>query len=225
MFPDDRVLIGVVNRKRDLEILRRERWYRIPQQKMPHGVYTEYLGFFLSRSFQDLNGAVHYYARRRGVELVYRKDLLPKETNHKRANEVYYKVQLGELTGKVPPITNTSKRTISFIYTTWDRFIHAQTIKDLYSQNDYFVDRIYHALRDTGVRSNRFWEAERKQTGHGAQLRILCEEGEFVASPDKQDGTFFLDTEAETDELLQALKTEIAKMGGPLTIRIPYEGQ
>src|SRR5690606_29399689 len=115
VLPEDSVLVGVINRKRDLVYARDYHWYRIPQARMPRGVTADYLAFFLSRSFGDRNGAVHFYAERRGLELVRRRDLLPNEADNARADEVYYRVALSDLEPKTPPVVNTTKRTISFI--------------------------------------------------------------------------------------------------------------
>lgn len=224
MFPEDRVLVGVINRKRDLELVRDAHWYRIPQKQIPNGVNAEYLAFFLSRAFKERNGGVYYYAERQGLELAYRRDLLPGEANHKNANEVYYKVQLGALMEKVPPILNPTKRSIIFIYTTWDRFLKAQEIRDLYSKADYFVDRIYHALRQIGIRPQRFWEAEYREVGYGAQLRILCERGTIIASTTQDDNSIYLDENGREDAILAAIRAAIEKQGGPVTIGIPLEG-
>lgn len=142
MFPEDRVLVGVINRRRDLEYAR-EGWYRIPAVRMPNGVYAEYIAFFLSRAFGSRNGGIYFYAERRGVELVYRRDLLPQEANHPRAGDVYYKVQLGVLVEKVPPVLNPSRRTVAFLNTTWDRFLNARQLSDLHCPEEYYVDRIY----------------------------------------------------------------------------------
>lgn len=148
MYPDDRVLVGVVNRKKDLLIAQRERWYRVPQQRMPYGVNVEYIALFLSGNvFKEQAGGVAYFARITGFELKRRKDLLPDED--KRPDDVYYQIQFAELIAKDPPICNTSKRRIAFVRTTWDRFICAETIADLYSQADYYVDRVYHALKSS----------------------------------------------------------------------------
>src|SRR5262245_28679681 len=98
MYPDDRVLVGAVKRKRDLAYARDDHWYRIPQAQMPRGVNTEYIALFLSRStFKDRDSGIHYFARRTGLELVYRHQLLPREADHPHANNVYYKVQLDTL--------------------------------------------------------------------------------------------------------------------------------
>jgi hypothetical protein len=224
MFPEDRVLVGVIKRKRDLAYARDDHWYRIPQVQMPKGVYAEYLAFFFSGGvFKEQSGGIHYFTERKGLELVYRKDLLPKEANHPRAGDAYYKVQLGELIEKNPPVLNPSRRTITFIHTTWDRFVHAAEISDLYSKADYFVDRIYHALRNTGLKPERTWEAEYRDLSQGAQLRVLCEKGTVTASTQPADDSIYLNDAEHEDRILAEIKAAIARKGGPALINIPLE--
>lgn len=225
MFPEDRVLVGVINRKRDLLCARDRHWYRIPQKQFMHGVGAEYLAFFLSRAFKEQNGGIHYYAPWRGLELVYRRDLLPAEPDHPRAGDVYYKVQIGDLLPKVPPILNTTRRTVSFIYTTWDRFVHAREVADLYSRADYFVDRIYHTLRSKGIPADRWWEAEGRQGEVAPRLRILCENGTVVASTTHIAGGIFLDYAKREDTILEEIRAAIALQGGPVMLNIPLEGE
>lgn len=49
MYPEDRVLVGVISRKADLRLLLEKRQYRIPVSRMPEGVNAEALAFFISR--------------------------------------------------------------------------------------------------------------------------------------------------------------------------------
>jgi hypothetical protein len=225
MHPDDRVLVGIINRKRDLDTLLKAHWYRIPQGQMQDGVYVEYLAFYLSGYAAKKFGApgVYYYAARQGVELTYRRDLLPDEGDNPRANEVYYKVQFSAIDGKHPPIMNPTKRPVSFIFSTWDRFVNAKTIADLYSKADYYVDRIYHALRDTQMRPMRFWDAQKKEYGFGAALRFVCEAGTLTAYTDPgnfDDNSFYLDVNEPEDKILLEIRTRIASMGGMVTLPI-----
>ena len=226
MLPDDRVLVGSITRKTDLEYLLQDHWYRIPQKQMPDGIYAEYIAFFLSGTASKRFGesGIYYYAHRHGLELVYRKDLLPNETSKKalaRADDTYYKVQFRQVQGKVPPITNPSKRRFAFIHTTWDRFINATKISDLYSKNDYYVDRIYHALRDKQIRVNRYWDAERKQTGYGASIRIICDQGTLIGYTEQESATengVFLNNERPDDEIFAEIRAKMAQMGGPISL-------
>lgn len=145
MYADDRVLVGVVKRKKDLEIARQRHWYRIPRRQMPLGIQAEYIALFLSASaFGAQGGAVAAFARITGVELARRRDLLPAERS--RPDEHYYKVQFRRLIEKDPPIANEPQRAFSFIRTTWDRFISADCIPDLYNDAGFYVDRLVYAL-------------------------------------------------------------------------------
>ncbi len=138
-WPDDRVLVGVINRLRDLNAARDAGWYRVPLLHYPYYLDAAYIGLFLSRAFGDMNGAVHYFAAVRGVELCYRHWLLPDESDHPRADALYYRVALGPLIPKVPPIRNSSKRRLAFVHTTWDRFSQARHISELYARDQRFT--------------------------------------------------------------------------------------
>lgn len=232
MFPEDSVLVGVIKTQRDLAFARDAHWYRIPQARMPQGIYASYLAFFLSGAvFRERSGSIACYAARHGLELAYRRDLVPAQPDHPRANDVYYRCQLGELREKTPPILNPTRRRFAFIHTTWDRFCRAATIPDLYSTADYFVDRIYHALRSEGIHARHVWEVEARATGRLPGLRILCQQGELLATPtpDAAPGTepgtglLLLDTAQGEDAVLAALRAEIARQGGPVTINIPFD--
>ncbi len=229
MYPEDRVLVGVINRKRDLDHVRHDHWYRIPAGHAVRGIHAEYLAFYLSRAFGDQNGAIHYYARRTGHELVRRRDLLPDEAAHRRADDWYYKIQLGELRDRNPPIQNPARRAVVFIYTTWDRFSVAEQIADLYSTADSFVDRVFYALSDMGIPAERYWEAEHASDDGGAQLRIPCHEGDIVATtapaladrlqlPVASDGVI---SPTSVEQVVADIRVRVRTMGGLLRAPIP----
>ena len=221
------VLVGVVNRKRDFIALRDEHWYRIPQGKAPRGVDADVFAFFLSsKVFKEKSGGIHYYAHRRGVELATRRDLLPAEANHKRAAEIYHKIQLSPLLVKIPPIINKpNPYRFAFVYTTWDRFQAAHHIRDLYSPADYFVDRVFHALRQRGLKPKRSWEAAARDLAYpqGAQLRVICENGVVIASTEPTSEVIYLRPQTQLNVAVSDIQSAIAKMGGPKMIDLPVE--
>jgi len=222
MHPEDRVLIGVINRKRDLNHLLNDRWYRIPQERMSLGIHTEYVAFFLSgKPFKLMSGSISYYGRLQGVELHSRRDLLPEEPNHKRAANLYYRLALGQIKRKQVPIINTTKRPIAFIYTTWDRFISARTISDLYSDADHFVDRIQAMLRKRGIPTQQLWDAEQKTRPIAPGLRIPCKDGIFDASHKNGQGDYHLDLKLPDDQIFQEIMAKVKALGGPAIISIP----
>jgi hypothetical protein len=222
-YPEDRVLVGVLNRKRDFDILQKERWYRIPEARMSRGIQAEYIALFLSRAFGDKNGKVHYYARVTGLELSYRRFLLPKEADHPRADEAYYRISLGELFEKSPPITNPTKRTITFIYTTWDRFTQAQTISDLYSKADFYVDRIYHALRSAGMRPQRFWDAEGRHIPYAPGVSVMAVDGPLYISMRQREDAIYLSWNLTQEAVMSAVRDELQRRGGLAQVGLPAE--
>ena len=42
MYAEDRVLVGVINRKKDLDQARYHHWYRIPRGRAAKGIHAEY---------------------------------------------------------------------------------------------------------------------------------------------------------------------------------------
>lgn len=229
VYPEDRVLVGVMNRKRDLDKARYDHWYRIPQNRMPNGVHADYLALFLSKAFKELNGGIHFYARIMGTELARRRDLLPDEAKHPRADSLYYQLQLGELRRKDPPVLNATRRAIAFIYTTWDRFEQARTIPDLYSDADRFVDRVFYALERSGkpLQPERIWEAQRLSDDGGAQIRIQCQDGTVIASTaSRSEGVIPLEvtgTGAAVHYSVETILAAIEQRGGPLMINVSLD--
>jgi hypothetical protein len=128
---------------------------------------------------------------------------------------------------KDPPILNPTRRPITFIYTTWDRFEQAKVIADLYSDADLFVDRVFHALGREGVRAERVWEASRASDDRGAQLRIECEDGTVIASTaPEEEQVIRLDVSKRRDAVRFSVKQimeAIRHYGGPLMINVPLE--
>ena len=149
MYPEDRVLVAYVPNLSDFEIIRNENWYRIPQRYAPKGLYAEYFAFYFGRDFGEQKWAIHYFAEQRGNELVHRLDLFPDQSDHPRANDLYYKVSLGPLQRLQHPIVSLRWRRITFMHTTWDRFQDAIEINDLFIEGGEYVTSLYSISHNT----------------------------------------------------------------------------
>lgn len=209
MYPEDRVLVAYVPRPSDFDILRREGWYRIPQRFAPKGLHAEYLAFYFGSKFGEEKWAIHYYARRAGHELARRRDLLPDQPDHPRADEVYYKVQLEPLQKLAQPIVSLRWRRITFIHTTWDRFWDATEINDLFIEGGPYVDRLYATLKERGIRAERAYRVRPGSAGHVAALSVPTRDGRVTVP----NGDLPADDEALL-ALAEALVREIARQGG-----------
>jgi hypothetical protein len=183
MYPEDRVLVAYLPRPADFKIIQTEGWYRIPQKHVPKGLYAEYIAFYFGRHFTSNKWAIYYYAPRLGHELTTRQALLPQEPKHPRANDLYYKVQLGPLQQLERPIISLRWRRVTFIHTTWDRFIDAAEINDLFVEGGEYVDRLYAALKDQGVQPERQYRVKEPGAVYEVPLTVLCVNGRIDIHP------------------------------------------
>lgn len=165
MDADDVVLVALVRQPRDLEIARTEHWYRIPARSAPrHLTQASYVAFYLTRAFGEHKWTIREYAPVRGHELVYRRDLLPHETTHPRADEAYYKLELGPLIELPRPIVSRRGRRLLFIWTTGAKFSRAVELNDLLGKNAA-DDALWDALKAHGI------DAERQMTVRDVRAR------------------------------------------------------
>jgi len=145
--PTSLVLVAVVNNPRDLEIARLLGWYRIPLRTAPKVIGVDYLAFYQTGSFGDEKWRIVFIAPVQGHELTTRSELLKSELDHPRANEEYYKIQIGPLERLSKPILAETWRRITFLYTTGEYLMAAITVNDLVVQSDE-RQLLWQALRE-----------------------------------------------------------------------------
>ena len=127
----DCVLIGVVRRRKDLQLILEQRWYRVPaRQRFRRAVH--YLAFYLTGGCGRSGRAISHYAPVRRVSVVRRRRLLPDEADHPRAEELYLKFKLGPVRRLPRRIENRLRRRIFFAYTTISRLRKAREIGELF---------------------------------------------------------------------------------------------
>jgi hypothetical protein len=221
-FPEDRVLVGVMPNPQDFEIARQEAWYRVPYKHALKGIHAEFIAFYFTSKFsEDLRWGVHYFARRTGHELVRRIDLFPDQPNHPRAQEHYYKLQLSMLRQKDPPILSARWRRITFIQTTWDRFVNAREINDLFVTGDEFVDRVYHALKARGILADRQVAIREGSEQYTVDLVVPCQDGAVYISGGNERPKRSLSLLRDEAQDLDRIDQAIRKHGGPIMVDLP----
>jgi hypothetical protein len=145
--PTDLVLVCLLPTPRDLEIARLLGWYRIPLRTAPKVVAVDYLAFYQPSTFGDRGGQIEYVAPVRGHELTRRGELLKDEADHPRANEEYYKIQLGGLEKLNETVVAERWKRITFFYTTGEYLLKAKTLNDLVVDGDE-RQLLWHSLRE-----------------------------------------------------------------------------
>lgn len=130
---EERVLVAVVPRPEDWARLCVEGWYRIPRDRAPRPMGAEYMAFYHPGAYPEpLRHTVSFYAPVRRYRLLRRHDLLPGEAGHPRADDLYYRVELGPLEALPHPVPSPRLRRVTFIMTTLPRLFRAREIGDLW---------------------------------------------------------------------------------------------
>jgi len=111
-------------------------WYRIPLRTAPKVVAVDYLAFYQPGSFGDHAGRIEFVAQVHGHELTTRAELLRDEADHPRANEEYFKIQIGMLERLSRPIVAEKWRRLTFLYTTGEYLLKSGTLNDLVVNGD-----------------------------------------------------------------------------------------
>ncbi|MCK6584922.1 MAG: hypothetical protein L6Q49_17645 [Anaerolineales bacterium] len=131
LSPSSLVLVCLLPTPRDLEIARLLGWYRIPLRSAPKVVSVDYLAFYQPGSFGERGGQIEYIAQAKGHELTTRGELLKDESDHPRAKEEYFKIQLGALEKLNEPIKTDKWKRLTFLYSTGEYLLNAKTLNDL----------------------------------------------------------------------------------------------
>ena len=131
LTPSALVLVAVMTDPRDLEIARLFGWYRIPLKTAPKVIAVDYLAFYQTKAFDDHKWRISYIAQVRGHELTTRGELFREEPDHPRSKEEYFKIQIGSLEQLPNPILAEKWRRITFLYTTGEYLLSAETVNDL----------------------------------------------------------------------------------------------
>jgi len=136
LTPTDLILVCVLPSPRDMELARLLGWYRIPFRTAPKVVSVDYLAFYQPSAFGSRGGRIEYFAPVHGHELATRAELLRDEADHPRANEEYYKIQLGNLEKLPNSIMAKKWKRLTFLYTTGEYLLEAETLNDLVVKNE-----------------------------------------------------------------------------------------
>jgi very-short-patch-repair endonuclease len=171
------LLVGIVNRVKDWRLIETEHWYRIPVRTAPGSLQEmKYLAFYRTSAFGAEKWSVSHYARVAGITGLLRRELLPDEPRHRRADEEYYCLALGELQQLPRPILSRRWRRIVFIPTTLEKLLKAEGINDLYHGSP-LEDRLHDALRGAGLEAERQFYVRETDNGYMLDFAVFCRNG------------------------------------------------
>ena len=155
------ILVAILPSQRDFDIARLFGWYRIPLKSAPKVISVDYLAFYQTKTFGEAERwQITYVAEILGHELTQRKELLREESDHPRAHEEYFKLQIGPLQRLENPIPAGKWKRITFFYTTGAQFQKAATINDLVIKDQDERQVLWHSLRERALCANEYHAQE-----------------------------------------------------------------
>jgi hypothetical protein len=180
-IPDEApVLVVVLNDGADLARARDEGWYRIPLAHAPRRIAADYLAFYQTGAFPpEERWAVRWLAPVRGYSTEKRRELIPAEPNHPRADERYHRIDLGALEALPHAIPSRRLRRITFIATTLARLLAAEEINDLWIKSSA-QERLWTALKQAGVEAEREYPLREDHPHDVADFALLCRDGQVA---------------------------------------------
>jgi very-short-patch-repair endonuclease len=181
------VLVAIMNNVLDFNIAQDQHWYRIPvrsantmlKERWP----PQWLAFYQTKVFGAERWAINYYARVLRIRTVARRELLPDDPDHPRADKLYHKIEIGPLQRLPQPIVSRRWRRIVFIPTTWEKFSSAVEINDLYDESP-LEDRLWAEFKRHEIDAERQYFVQPKDRLYALDFAIFCDEGEVDVETD-----------------------------------------
>lgn len=99
------VLVGVLKTKHDKKILLEKKWYRIPLDRAPRRK-PKFLAFYQGASFKDSGERIELYGRIKYWRIKKRREILPQEKKHPRAEKPYLQFFLSRVSKLRKPVLN-----------------------------------------------------------------------------------------------------------------------
>ena len=177
------VLVAVMNNPADWSIVRDQLWYRIPVQKAPRQWPPQWLAFYQTKVFGEEAFAVRYYGKVSRIERIVRRELFPLEPRNAKSDNEYYQVFLEKIEQRATPIVSYRWRLIVFIATSYDKFMTAVEINDLFDESP-LEDLLWEEMKKLGLRAERQYYLQDSSHWFALDFAVFCENGNIDIETD-----------------------------------------
>ncbi len=179
------VLVALLRDKKDFAILQTEGWYRIPVETAPKHWPPKVLAFYQGKVFGAEEAyKIRYFGEIAQIDIVPRKELLPDdEKNLHKAENLYYRMQVSKLKEREIPIVSYRPRRLVFIPTTWEKFLLAEQINDLFDGSK-LEDRLWTKLKYINILAERQWKLKIQEHAYYLDFAVFCKNGKLAIETD-----------------------------------------
>ena len=205
------VLVAILNNTSDYRIAREQHWYRVPVSSVNKWLKDcwppQWLAFYQTKIFGPEQHAINYYARVLAIRKAYRWQLFPNQPLNEKSHQRHYKLQLEPLRQLPHPIFSRRLRRIVFIPTTWQKFINAVEINDLYDESP-LEDKLWAEFKRWSIQAERQEFITAKSRTYALDFAIYCQAGKIDVETDGDSWHANPKAAAQDNQRDNDLKTE-----------------
>ncbi len=181
------VLVAILNHKLDFTILREKLWYRIPVESAEKWLRERWpprwLAFYQTQAFGVEKHAVNYFGEVLEIREVPRWQLFPDEPRDEKSERRYFQVFLKSIQALSKPIYSRRFRRIVFIPTTWEKFIRAAEINDLFD-GSMLEDKLWAEFKRHRIPAERQEFVTAKGSNYALDFAVYCVKGNIDVETD-----------------------------------------
>ena len=177
------VLVAILKEKSDLAILQDQGWYRIPVRSAPRRWPPKWLAFYQPSAFKEDAYRIRYYGQVVDIMEIKRRELFPTEFESTKSDQLYYRLQIESLEEREQPIPSFRPRRLVFVPTTWEKFVFAEQINDLFDDSP-LEDRLWVELKKLLIGAERQWGLQVNQQYYQLDFALFCTKGQIDIETD-----------------------------------------
>jgi very-short-patch-repair endonuclease len=181
------VLVAIINKQLDFAILHEKLWYRIPVSSVEKWIKErwspKWLAFYQTNAFGAEKHAINYFAEVIDIREVHRWQLFPDEPRDDKSYRRYYQVFVKSVLPLPKPIYSRRYRRIIFIPTTWEKFINAAEVNDLYDESS-LEDKLWAEFKRHNIPAERQEFVVARKNDYALDFAVYCAKGKIDAETD-----------------------------------------
>jgi very-short-patch-repair endonuclease len=183
----DELLVGIVNKISDFEIIQNQHWYRIPIEKTNKSLKNRWppmwIAFYYTNAIKEFPQMIIHFARVKAISEASRRELFPVVKQSYKSERNYYKISFDKVESLPKPILSRRWRRIIFIQTTYKKFINAVEVNDLFD-GSRLEDKLWAEFKRNGVSAERQEVVKVDERFYFLDFAIHCKKGKLDIETD-----------------------------------------
>lgn len=179
------LLVALLPKIAALKRLQSAGWYHIPVDTSPKRWPPTMMAFFQGKVFGAEEAyRIRYFGEVERIDTVPRKELFrTTKRNAFKAERLYYRIQIKNLTLRNQPIVSHRPRRMVFIPTTLKKFEHAEQINDLFDGSP-LEDKLWSELKSLNIHAERQYKIITQGHNYYLDFAVFCKKGKLAIETD-----------------------------------------